>query len=137
MAGFCWVGWRQVTAELYEQKGCLFQTGSRFRKHRYNIEFVSANPTGPFAPRQRPDVIGDVLGNILLWDVKLVPIWMVPQVRELKTNALVKEPPTASKRLAFVSTSKLKALGEYFIELAQKPLLNMANFSGKSRLLFC
>ena len=48
------------------QKEQFFTLEEDTPKHRYDIEFVSANPTGPLhLGHGRGAIIGDVLGNIL------------------------------------------------------------------------
>lgn len=55
-----------LAQELYRRKQSFFHLDEDVPKHRYNIEFVSANPTGPLhLGHGRGGIIGDVLGNIL------------------------------------------------------------------------
>jgi len=57
---------QQLAHELFTQKKDFFTTGQNLKKQNYNIEFVSANPTGPLHfGHGRGGIIGDVLGNIL------------------------------------------------------------------------
>lgn len=54
-----------LAKELYEKKEAFFKP-EETQTHNYNIEFVSANPTGPLhLGHGRGAIIGDVLGNIL------------------------------------------------------------------------
>lgn len=56
----------QLAHDLFEQENSFFKLDSSFPKHNYNIEFVSANPTGPLhLGHGRGGIIGDVLGNIV------------------------------------------------------------------------
>ncbi len=51
---------------LFEQQDQFFKLEQSAPKHTINIEFVSANPTGPLhLGHGRGGIIGDVLGNIL------------------------------------------------------------------------
>lgn len=55
-----------LACELITGKENFFKLEQDAQKHRYNIEFVSANPTGPLhLGHGRGAIIGDVLGNIL------------------------------------------------------------------------
>jgi len=57
---------QKLSQELFEEKETFFKTGQDLKKQNYNIEFISANPTGPFHfGHGRGGIIGDVLGNIL------------------------------------------------------------------------
>jgi arginyl-tRNA synthetase len=54
-----------LAQELFEQKATFFKSPT-IHKKRINIEFVSANPTGPLHfGHGRGGIIGDVLGNVL------------------------------------------------------------------------
>ncbi|MGE0010446.1 MAG: arginine--tRNA ligase [Candidatus Babeliales bacterium] len=54
-----------IAQELFIKKEECFKP-IHFTKHHYNLEFVSANPTGPLhLGHGRGGIIGDVLGNIL------------------------------------------------------------------------
>lgn len=56
----------QLAQELAHQKSSFFKISAGTPIHNYNIEFVSANPTGPLhLGHGRGGIIGDVLGNIL------------------------------------------------------------------------
>ena len=55
----------QLAQELFEQKQQFFKPEKK-RTQKINIEFVSANPTGPLHfGHGRGGIIGDVLGNVL------------------------------------------------------------------------
>jgi len=55
-----------LAADLITKKEAFFRIEEDAPKHRYDIEFVSANPTGPLhLGHGRGAIIGDVLGNIL------------------------------------------------------------------------
>ncbi len=55
-----------LAQELEKQKEAFFKLEDDAPKHRFDIEFVSANPTGPLhLGHGRGAIIGDVLGNIL------------------------------------------------------------------------
>lgn len=55
----------QLAQELFEEKTTFFKSPSLHKEH-INIEFVSANPTGPLHfGHGRGGIIGDVLGNVL------------------------------------------------------------------------
>jgi arginyl-tRNA synthetase len=56
----------RCATELFTQKSDFFKLALDDPKHRYNIEFVSANPTGPLhLGHGRGGIIGDVLANVL------------------------------------------------------------------------
>jgi arginyl-tRNA synthetase len=55
-----------LTQEIFIQKSDFFKLDPEAKKLRYNVEFVSANPTGPLhLGHGRGGILGDVLGNIL------------------------------------------------------------------------
>ncbi len=55
----------QLSQEIYKQKNNFFKP-KQLSKENINIEFVSANPTGPLHfGHGRGGIIGDVLGNVL------------------------------------------------------------------------
>ena len=55
-----------LAREIFEQKQLFFKPDTLEKKYNYNIEFVSANPTGPLHfGHGRGGIIGDVFGNIL------------------------------------------------------------------------
>ena len=55
----------QLAQELFEQKDSFFKPTVK-KKEKINIEFVSANPTGPLHfGHGRGGIIGDVLANVL------------------------------------------------------------------------
>ena len=57
---------KKVAQELNTQSKQFFTLPEDKIRHKYNIEFVSANPTGPLhLGHGRGGIIGDVLGNIL------------------------------------------------------------------------
>lgn len=57
---------QKCAQELFEEKEQFFKVEQDLQKQNYNIEFVSANPTGPLHfGHGRGGIIGDVLGNIL------------------------------------------------------------------------
>lgn len=52
--------------ELFENREQFFKLDEQQPREQYNIEFVSANPTGPLhLGHGRNGIIGDVLGNVL------------------------------------------------------------------------
>ena len=54
-----------LAKEMFEQKDAFFKSKS-LHKETINIEFISANPTGPLHfGHGRGGIIGDVLGNVL------------------------------------------------------------------------
>ena len=56
---------KHLTLELFERENNFFKNNS-LHPQNYNIEFVSANPTGPLhVGNGRGGIIGDVLANIL------------------------------------------------------------------------
>ncbi len=56
----------ELTKELYDQKENFFKLDKNSKKYNYNVEFVSANPTGPLhIGHGRGGIIGDVLSNVL------------------------------------------------------------------------
>jgi arginyl-tRNA synthetase len=58
----------ELAKELLTQKNTFYHLSKDAQKYRYNLEFVSANPTGPLhLGHGRGGIIGDVLGNILLF----------------------------------------------------------------------
>jgi len=57
---------KKITAEIFNKKNDFFKPSDLGNPRRFNIEFVSANPTGPLHfGHGRGGIIGDVLGNIL------------------------------------------------------------------------
>lgn len=55
-----------LAQELFTQKAEFFKLPKHAPRHSFNVEFVSANPTGPLhLGHGRGGIIGDVLGNIL------------------------------------------------------------------------
>lgn len=55
-----------LTCTLFEHPKDFFKLSKKTPKHRYSVECVSANPTGPLhLGHGRGGIIGDVLGNIL------------------------------------------------------------------------
>lgn len=60
--------WDVLAQALYSEKETFFKPQPLLKKHNFNIEFVSANPTGPLhLGHGRGGIIGDVLANILLF----------------------------------------------------------------------
>ncbi|HEV2600998.1 MAG TPA: arginine--tRNA ligase [Candidatus Babeliales bacterium] len=58
--------WHTLAQNLYNSKEEFFTLDSGIPRYRYNVEFVSANPTGPLhLGHGRGGIIGDVLANIL------------------------------------------------------------------------
>lgn len=58
--------WATIGKELWQQKEGFFKPENNQVPHTYNIEFVSANPTGPLhLGHGRGAIIGDVLAKIL------------------------------------------------------------------------
>jgi len=56
----------ELAQQLFDRKAKFFTLGSAVSKKQYNIEFVSANPTGPLhLGHGRGGIIGDVLSKIL------------------------------------------------------------------------
>ncbi len=56
----------EIAKELFTQKSDFYKLSKDAAKHNYNLEFVSANPTGPLhIGHGRGGIIGDVLGNVL------------------------------------------------------------------------
>jgi arginyl-tRNA synthetase len=57
-----------ISAELFSHQENFFKQAPDAKKIFYNVEFVSANPTGPLhLGHGRNGIIGDVLGNVLLF----------------------------------------------------------------------
>lgn len=57
---------QDLAKDLAAKKESFFQLEQDTQKHRYNIEFVSANPTGPLhLGHGRGAIIGDVLAKVL------------------------------------------------------------------------
>jgi len=57
---------QHLAKELFEEQKTFFKKDQRSTSQNYNIEFISANPTGPLHfGHGRGGIIGDVLGNIL------------------------------------------------------------------------
>ena len=57
-----------IGAELFTHEETFFKRDPKAEKTFYNVEFVSANPTGPLhLGHGRNGILGDVLGNILLF----------------------------------------------------------------------
>ena len=60
------VFWRNLALDLFIKKQDLFKLDASEKKLKYNIEFVSANPTGPLhLGHGRGGIIGDVLAGVL------------------------------------------------------------------------
>jgi len=58
--------WQTVVQELFEQQATFFKLDTTEAKHKYLVEFVSANPTGPLhLGHGRNAIIGDVLARVL------------------------------------------------------------------------
>ncbi len=58
--------WRTLIQELYTQKADFFKLGPDDKKYSVDIEFVSANPTGPLhLGHGRGGIIGDTLARVL------------------------------------------------------------------------
>lgn len=58
--------WARISSELWHQKKSYFSLAEQEKRHRFLIEFVSGNPTGPLhIGTGRGGIIGDVLGNVL------------------------------------------------------------------------
>jgi arginyl-tRNA synthetase len=56
---------KEITCDLYESKENFFKLNPTALRSHYNVEFVSANPTGPLhLGHGRGGIIGDVFGNI-------------------------------------------------------------------------
>ena len=57
--------YKKITQKIFSQKEQFFASPPE-KQHNYNVEFVSANPTGPLhIGHGRGGIIGDVLGKIL------------------------------------------------------------------------
>src|SRR5579872_5371233 len=57
--------WTTIATQLAQKKDGFFKP-DQLKPHKINIEFVSANPTGPLhIGHGRGGIVGDVLGNIL------------------------------------------------------------------------
>jgi len=57
---------QELTQELFTKKELFFMPDTFEQKYNFNIEFISANPTGPLhLGHGRGGIIGDVLANIL------------------------------------------------------------------------
>lgn len=55
-----------LATEIFTQEASFFKLGAHDKKNYYNIEFVSANPTGPLhLGHGRNGILGDVYSNIL------------------------------------------------------------------------
>lgn len=55
-----------LVTEIHTQKEAFFKLNPSTHKHTFNVEFVSANPTGPLhLGHGRGGIIGDVLSNVL------------------------------------------------------------------------
>lgn len=58
--------WHQIIQEVLKQRQQYFKPPALYQSAKINIEFVSANPTGPLhIGHGRSGIIGDVLANIL------------------------------------------------------------------------
>lgn len=57
---------QEIAAQLYDAQENFFKLNPTAPRHHFNVEFVSANPTGPLhLGHGRGGIIGDVLTNIL------------------------------------------------------------------------
>lgn len=55
-----------LATKIFNQEASFFKLGANDKKNYYNIEFVSANPTGPLhLGHGRNGILGDVYSNIL------------------------------------------------------------------------
>ena len=135
---------------LAHQKNDFFKLPASSPLHRYNIEYVSANPTGPLhLGHGRGGIIGDVLGNVLRFighDVtkeyyindagaqmqKLGHSFQVRCLQQLEQEAELLEDGYHGTYLVSLAESCVKAYGDqllskplsFFIDYAQKALLN-------------
>lgn len=58
--------YQELAKQLYKQQEEFFKLPANIPKKKYDIEFVSANPTGPLhLGHGRGGIIGDVLGTVL------------------------------------------------------------------------
>ena len=127
--------------EIFNQKK---NYGANFNEKKYNIEFVSANPTGPMhVGHCRGAIYGDVLSNLLSFNgnkvtkeyyindygnqIKNFTRSVFLRIRELKFNE------------KFINEEDLYP-GEYIIEIANKIILenkisNFDNFENSYELL--
>jgi len=101
--------------------------GSNNKKERYNVEFVSANPTGPMhVGHSRGAIFGDVLANLLIFNGNKV-------IKEYYINDYGKQIINFTESIYFrLREIKFKEIfikkenlypGEYVIDIAKKILL--------------
>jgi arginyl-tRNA synthetase len=102
--------------------------GSNNKKERYNIEFVSANPTGPMhVGHSRGAIFGDVLANLLIFNGNKV-------VKEYYINDYGNQIINFTESIYFrLREIKFKEIfikkenlypGEYVVDIAKKMLLD-------------
>ena len=107
--------------------------GSNNTKNKYNIEFVSANPTGPLhIGHCRGAIFGDVLSNLLKFNGNKV-------IKEFYVNDYGKQMEDFSKSIYFrLKEIKSKTFfpndeslypGEYIIEISKKILKKYPNIN--------
>ncbi len=126
--------WLQIIENIKKNKKTF---GSNKKKNKYNIEFVSANPTGPLhIGHCRGAIFGDVLSNLLKFNGNKV-------VKEFYINDYGKQIDDFSKSIYF----RLKQIkfntnfpndsslypGQYIIEISKQilkrqPNINLDNF---------
>jgi len=107
--------------------------GSTIKKDKYNIEFVSANPTGPMhIGHSRGAIFGDVLANLLIFNGNIV-------TKEYYINDYGNQIVNFSKSVFFrLREIKFKEKfvkkegfypGEYIIDIAQNILLEFPDIN--------
>jgi arginyl-tRNA synthetase len=125
-----------LAQELHKGKYAFFKLDEDAPKHRYNIEFVSANPTGPLhLGHGRGGIIGDVLGNILKFightvtkefyindaGNQIQKLGASFKVRCLQALGISAELPEDGYRGEYLVALANECIAQYGNDLAQKP----------------
>ncbi len=112
-----------LVQELFREKDLFFKAMPHGTKNSYNIEFVSANPTGPLHfGHGRGGIIGDVLGNILRFlGNEVTKEFYVndagSQIQKLARSFKIRCEQQLSKNVQLPEDAYH---GEYLVELAKK-----------------
>lgn len=114
-----------LATELFTQQASFFKLDANDKKIYYNVEFVSANPTGPLhLGHGRGGILGDVLGNILKFLGHHVTKEFYindagAQIQKLGTSFKIRCQQLMGSEVAMPEDGYQ---GEYLVELAQDAL---------------
>lgn len=114
----------QLARELWNQKNHFFTLTPDIHKKNFNIEFVSANPTGPLhLGHGRGGIIGDVLARVLLFlGHRVTKEFYINDagVQIQKLGKSLKIRCQQESGIDVIMPEDGYYLGEYLIELAQQ-----------------